>query len=110
MLTSNRSRLVSLLIFVMLFAMLVCCMSVSVFAVEHDHDGDGVADHTDEEHAATEKKGLWDKIKEWGDSKAGQITGFCIAGVLFVAIVVFIVLWIPKKTDRKEKKAVSKKK
>ena len=104
MLTTKKSRLISLLVFILLLSTIICAMSVSVFAVDHDHDGDGVADHTDAEH-----KTEWEKFKIWCDTTPGQIWGFSIAGVLFVAIVVFIVLWIPKKTDKKEKKAVAKK-
>ena len=97
MLTSNKSRLLSLLIFVAVFALIVCMMSVTVFAHDdHDHDDD-------------KKDSVWDKVTKWGASTAGQITGFSIAGVLFVGMVVFIILWIPKKTDKKEKKAVTKK-
>lgn len=95
MLTSNKSRLLSLLIFVAVFALIVCMMSVTVFAHD-DHDDD-------------KKDSVWDKVTKWGASTAGQITGFSIAGVLFVGMVVFIILWIPKKTDKKEKKAVTKK-
>ncbi len=104
MLTSSKSRLVSLLVFILTLALLVCSMSISVFAdVAHDHDNDGVADHTDEEHEE-EKESLWDKIKAWFDSDVGQIVGFSVAGVILVAFVIFVIWWIPKK-DKKEKNA-----
>ena len=100
MLTTKRSRLVSLLIFILTFAILVCSMSVVAFAAdEHDHDHD----HEDEENET-----VWDKIGEWFDSKVGQIVGYCVAGVIFVACVLFIIWWIPKKNDGKEKKTAKK--
>ena len=92
MLTTKRSRLVSLLIFILTFAMLVCAFSVTVFA------------HDDHDHEDEEKETVWDKIGEWFDSKVGQIVGYCVAGVIFVACVLFIIWWIPKKNDGKEKK------
>ena len=85
--TSSRSRLVSLLIFILTFTLIIGAMSVSVFA----HDGD---DHEEE--------------TSWFDTLAGQIVGFCLAGVIFVACVVFIIWWIPKKNEGKEKKAAKK--
>jgi membrane protein DedA with SNARE-associated domain len=49
-----------------------------------------------------------DDKKSWFDSQAGQIVGYCIAGVLFVAMVVFIIWWIPKEKDKKGKKVKTK--
>ena len=109
MINTSKSRLISLLAFVMIFAMMICAMSVSVFAddVAHDHDGDGVADHTDAEHKDEddEEKTLGEKIADWCESDVGQIVGWCVAGVVFVAIVIFIVIWIPKDKKKAEKKA-----
>lgn len=112
MINTSRSRLLTLLAFVMIFAMMICAMSVSVFAedVAHDHDGDGVADHTDAEHSDEEEKTLGDKISDWFKSDVGQIVGYCVAGVIFVVIVIVIILWIPKNTDKKAGKKVEKKK
>lgn len=118
MLTSKKSRLAALLAFILVAALLICAMSVSVFAdtVEHDHDGDGVADHTAEEHnsSTTKKKTawekFWDKVGAWFDSDIGQIVGYCVAGVVLVAGVALIIWWIPKKdkSAKKEKKHLSK--
>lgn len=42
--------------------------------------------------------------KSWFETQTGQIVGYVIAGVLFVAIVAFIIWWIPKENDKKGKK------
>ena len=110
MLTTNKSRLLSLLVFAMIFAMLICVMSVSVFAEDHDHNGDGIPDHSEEEHEDEKEKTLKDKIDEWFAGKVGQIVGYCVAGVIFVAMVVVIYLWIPKNKDKKGKKTAKAKK
>ena len=41
------------------------------------------------------------------DGKLGwvDIVGYCVAGVLFVAMVAFIIWWIPKESDKKGKKS-----
>ncbi len=88
MLTSRKSKLISMLVFTLIFAALVCCMGVTVFA------------HDDHDHG----EGLWATITEWMETDLGQIIGYCVAGVVLVAIVVCIFLWIPKK-DKKDKKA-----
>ena len=86
----KKSRIASLIVFVTVIAMLVCTMGVTVFA----HEG---------EHTPAEA------ISEWAASTPGQIVGFCIAGVLLVAFVVLVILWIPKKNDKKDKKTTAKK-
>jgi flagellar basal body-associated protein FliL len=103
---TTKSRLISLLIFILTFAMLVCSFSVTVFA----HDGE---DHDHEEESntgstTTKKETVWEKIGKWFDSKVGQIVGYCVAGVIFVACVAFIIWWIPKKNEGKEKKTAKK--
>ena len=110
MLTTNKSRLLSLLVFVLIFSMLICAMSISVFADDHDHDGDGTPDHSSEEHKDEKEKTLKDKIDDWFDGKVGQIVGYCVAGAIFVAIVIIIYLWIPKNKDKKGKKFAKAKK
>ena len=104
---TNKKRIFSILIFALVLALLACAMigCGDTTEVEHDHDGDGIADHTASEH-----KTLWDKWVIWCSTTEGQIWGFSLAGVFLAAAIVFIVLWIPKKTDKKEKKAVTKKK
>ena len=49
-----------------------------------------------------------DDKKSWFEGQVGQIVGYCIAGVLFVAMVAFIIWWIPKEKDKKGKKVKSK--
>ena len=112
MLTTNKSRLLSLLVFVMIFAMLICIMSVSVFADDHDHDhdGDGTPDHAADDHDDKKEKTLKEKIDAWFASDVGQIVGYCVAGAIFVAIVIVIYLWIPKSKDKKGKKPAKAKK
>jgi len=111
MINTSKSRLLTLLAFVMILATMLCAMSVSVFAsdVAHDHDGDGVADHTDEEHEDDEEKTLGEKISAWFEGEVGQIVGYCVAGVVFVIIVVVIIIWIPKDSDKKAGKKLEKK-
>ena len=107
MINSGKSRFISLLAFIMVFAMMICAMSISVFAVDHDHDGDGVADHTDSEHT-DEKDSLKKVLSDWFKGDVGQIVGWCVAGVIAVAIVVFIYIWIPKDKKKVEKKVEKK--
>ncbi len=87
MLRNAKSRVLAFLAFALMFSMLVCSMGVTAFA-------------------ADEKTGF----AKWWDSY-NQIVGYCVAGVLFVAIVVFIYLWIPKKNaDKKGAKKNTKSK
>lgn len=83
----SKSRMISLLALILIFAMTLCAMSVSVFAADDDED----------------EKTLGEKISDWFESDVGQIVGYCVAGVILVAIVVFIIIWIPKDKDRKIK-------
>lgn len=77
MLRNAKSRVLAILSFVLTF----CCTGITAFA-------------------ADEKTGF----AKWWDSY-NQIVGYCVAGVLFVAIVVFIYFWIPKKdADKKSAK------
>ncbi len=98
MLTSKKSRLAALLAFILVATLLICAMSVSVFA----HD-----DHDDNN---TKKKTAWEKFTAWFDSDVGHIVGYCVAGVVLVAGVALIIWWIPKKdkSAKKEKKHLSK--
>lgn len=93
MLTSKRSVLVSLLMFVLIAALLVCSMSVAVFA------------HDDDDSSSSTKKSAWDKFVDWFDGTAGQIVGYVVAGVLFAVCVGFIVWWIPKNDKKDVKKS-----
>ena len=80
MLNKVKSRVLSVLALVLTF----CSMGVTVFA-------------------ADEKTGF----AKWWDSY-NQIVGYVVAGVIFVAIVVFIYFWIPR--DKEKKKAPKTKK
>lgn len=83
MLRNAKSRALAMLSFVLTF----CCTGITAFA-------------------ADEKTGF----AKWWDSY-NQIIGYCVAGVLFVAIVVFIYFWIPKKdADKKSAKKSKAKK
>ena len=77
----NKAMLV--LVFALMFSMLFCIMGVTVFA-----DGE----------TSTSSK---TPLQVWWDSY-NQIIGYCVAGVIFVAMVVVIYLWIPKETDKKK--------
>ncbi len=86
--TSTKSRIFSTLLLVLTLSLLVCSLGISVFA----HDD-----------SSSSKKTAWDHFTEWFDSDIGQIVGFVVAGVVLVAIVVFVIWWIPKN-DKKDKK------
>ena len=82
MLKNVKSRVLAILSFALTF----CSMGITAFA-------------------ADEKTGF---AKWW--SSYNQIVGYCVAGVLFVAIVVFIYFWIPKKDADKKSAKKSKSK
>ena len=100
MLRTSKSRIASLLAFILVAALLICTMSVAVFA----HD-----DST----STTKKKTAWDKFVDWFDSDAGQVVGFVVAGLVLVGAVILVIWWIPKKDkqgkkDKKDKNILSK--
>ena len=86
MLTNVKNRSLALLVFVLMFSMLFGMMSVSVFA----------------DDATTESSKS--AFQTWWDSY-NSIIGYCVAGVIFVAMVVVIYLWIPKDSEKKKKNA-----
>ena len=87
---ANIKKPLVFLAFVLMLTMLFSLMSVAVFA-------DGTTE--------TSKNAF----QTWWDSY-NHIIGYCVAGVIFVAMVVVIYLWIPKDTDKKKKKEKEKKK
>ena len=90
MLTNVKSKALVILVFALMFSMLFCMMGVTVFA--------------DGETTTTESKTAFQK---WWDSY-NHIIGYCVAGVIFVAMVVVVYLWIPKENDKKKKIAKKK--
>ena len=83
----------------MVMAVIFTVAAVPVFAdtaevVEHDHDGDGVADHGDDAHATTVNDG-------WTTLGTSDYIALVVAAVILVAFVVAIVLLVPKKSKHK---------
>ena len=86
----------------MVMAVIFTMAAVPVFAdgadtaevVEHDHDGDGVADHDDAAHATTVDDG-------WTTLGTSDYIALVVAAVVLVAFVVAIVLLVPKKSKHK---------
>ena len=85
----RKNKALIVLVFALMFTMLFCMMGVSVFA-----DGE----------TTTSSK---TPLQTWWDSY-NQIIGYCVAGVIFVAMVIVIYLWIPKENDNKKKNAKKK--
>ncbi|MBE6574510.1 MAG: hypothetical protein E7652_09010 [Ruminococcaceae bacterium] len=83
---------------IMVFAVMAT-LAVPVFAdteaavVEHDHDGDGVADHAADAHE--DEGATWEKL-----GVSGYIA-VAVAAVIAVAAVTAIVLLAPKKSKHK---------
>ncbi len=84
MLTRVKSKSLVLLAFVLMLSMLLGLMSVTVFA----------------DDSATESSKS--AFQQWWESY-NSIIGYCVAGVIFVAMVIVIYLWIPKDKDKKKK-------
>ncbi len=84
MLKNIKSKAFALIVFALMFSMLFSIMGVSVFA-----------DSTTESSKSA--------FQIWWDSY-NSIIGYCVAGVIFVAMVIVIYLWIPKENDKKAKK------
>ncbi len=60
--------------------------------VEHDHDGDGVADHAADAHTVNDG---------WASLNTSDYIALVVAAVVLVAFVVAIVLFVPKKTKQR---------
>ncbi len=88
MLKNIKSKAFALVVFALMFSMLFSIMGVSVFA-----------DGTTESSKSA--------FQIWWDSY-NQIIGYCVAGVIFVAMVIVIYLWIPKDNDKKAKNSKKK--
>lgn len=84
MLKNIKSKAFALIVFALMFSMLFSIMGVTVFA-----------DGTTESSKSA--------LEIWWDSY-NSIIGCCVAGVIFVAMVIVIYLWIPKDNDKKAKK------
>lgn len=91
MLTNIKKKPIVLLVFVLMLSMLFGIMSVSVFADD-----------------ATKTEASKSPLQTWWDSY-NHIIAYCVAGVIFVAMVIVIYLWIPKDNDKKKKKKEKKK-
>ena len=84
-----KNKAIFALVFVLMLSMLFCMMGVSVFA--------------DGETTTSSKSPLqlwWDANNQW--------IGYTVAGIIFVAMVIVIYLWIPKENDNKKKNAKKK--
>jgi len=84
MLKNIKSKAFALIVFALMFTVLFSIMGVSVFA----------------EGTTESSKSAF---QTWWDSN-NSIIGYCVAGVIFVAMVIVIYLWIPKDNDKKAKK------
>ncbi len=91
MLTNVKNKSLVFLVFILLFAMLLCIMSITVFAADE----------------GTTSSSEMSAFEKWWDSY-NQIVGYCVAGVIFVAMVIVIYLWIPKDKDKKKKPSKKK--
>lgn len=83
MLKKVKNKSFALLVFVLMLSMLFSLMSVTVFA--------------DDTEVSSKSA-----FQQWWDSY-NSIIGYCVAGVIFVAMVIVIYLWIPKNKDKKKK-------
>ena len=103
----NKFRV--LIAIAMVFTLLSSLMLVPVFAdtaevadtaeaVEHDHDGDGVADHDADAHDTTAATTVDDG---WTTLGTSDFIALIVAAVILVAFVVAIVLFVPKKTKQR---------
>lgn len=84
MLKNVKNKAFAIIVFALMFSMLFSIMGVTVFA-----------DGTTESSKSA--------FQTWWDSY-NSIIGYCVAGVIFVAMVIVIYLWIPKDNDKKAKK------
>ncbi len=66
--------------------------------VEHDHDGDGVADHDADAHADAAATTVDDG---WATLSVSDYIALVVAAVILVAFVVAIVLFVPKKAKQR---------
>ena len=67
--------------------------------VEHDHDGDGVADHAADAH--TDGDAATSTNDGWATLNTSDYIALVVAAVILVAFVVAIVLFVPKKTKQR---------
>lgn len=96
------NKFVVFLAIMMVMTVVFTMAAVPVFAdgadtaevVEHDHDGDGVADHAADAHDASTNDG-------WATLNVSDYIALVVAAVILVAFVVAIVLFVPKKTKQR---------
>lgn len=108
-----KSGLVMLLAFILICSTLLFILDVPSLAAANDSDDNsevtGLADDGHDHDSEGENEGNTEKEKsafrKWWDSY-NQIIGYIVAGIIFIAIVVTIILWIPKD----DKKVKNKKK
>ena len=97
------NKFVVFLAIMMVMTVMFTMVAVPVFAdgaetgeiVEHDHDGDGVADHAADAHTATTGNDGWATLN------TSDYIALVVAAVVLVAFVVAIVLFVPKKTKQR---------
>ncbi len=100
------NKFVVFIAIMMVMTVLFTMAAVPVFAdgadtaevVEHDHDGDGVADHAADAHADTATTTVDDG---WATLGVSDYIALVVAAVILVAFVVAIVLFVPKKTKQR---------
>lgn len=66
--------------------------TAEVGEVEHDHDGDGVADHDASAHTVDDG---------WTTLSVSDYIALVVAAVILVAFVVALVLFVPRKTKQR---------
>ncbi len=94
------NKFVVFLAIMMVMTVMFTMAAVPVFAdgadtaeiVEHDHDGDGVADHAADAHTVNDG---------WATLNTSDYIALVVAAVVLVAFVVAIVLFVPKKTKQR---------
>lgn len=90
----------ALLLFVLTLSILLCALALPAFA-EGD-SADSSSEGSSSSSTTEEEKKEPTAFEKWWDSY-NQIVGYVIAGVVFVAGVIGVILWIPKNTDKKKK-------
>ncbi len=69
--------------------------------VEHDHDGDGVADHDASAHGDDPTVDATEPDDGWTSLDTSDFIALIVAAVILVAFVVALILFVPKKTKQK---------
>lgn len=69
--------------------------------IEHDHDGDGVADHDASAHVDDPTLDAAEADDGWATLSTTDFIALVVAAVILVAFVVALILFVPKKTKQK---------